>query len=205
MKSLVLGGGGHAKVVVSTLQAAGTEPAAVYDDDSTKWGTELLGVPIAGALDDAAGAAGAAILAFGNNRLRRRFAARFELDWTSVIHPTAWVHSSVTLGQGSIVCAGAVIQPGARIGDHVIVNTAASIDHDCQVPSFCHVAPGARLAGGVRLGEGCLVGIGAAVLPGVIAGPWARIGAGAAVLGDVPAEATAVGVPAQILEASSGG
>lgn len=196
----VIGSGGHAKVVISTLRAAGLPVGAAFDDDPVRHGSELLGVPVRG---PAAAAAGLglrrAVLAIGDNRVRRRLVEALgpELEWLIVVHPRAWVDADAHLGAGTVVFAGAVIQPGAVIGAHAIVNTAASVDHDCRVGDFAHLGPGCRLCGGVTVGEGSLVGVGCSVAPGVTIGAWAAVGAGAAVVRDLPAETTAAGVPAR--------
>ncbi|MCS7300843.1 MAG: acetyltransferase, partial [Fimbriimonadales bacterium] len=101
-----------------------------------------------------------------------------------------------------LVCAGVVVQPDARIGRHCIVNTAASVDHDCTIADFVHVAPGARLAGGVKVGEGVLLGVGCCVLPGIQIGAWSVVGAGAVVTEDVPDGVVVVGVPARAIRRS---
>ena len=202
----VVGAGGHAKVVVAILQAADRGPLLIFDDDSETWGTELLGVPILGSIGSIARAAEeipeAAIVAVGDNRLRAKLASTLNLAWTTAVHPSAIVHPSVSIGPGSVVCAGAIIQPGTRIGCHVIVNTAASVDHDCELGDFVHLAPGAQIAGGVRIGAGTLIGIGSSIVPEVAVGKWVTVGAGAAVAGDLPDGCTAVGVPARVVEAS---
>jgi sugar O-acyltransferase (sialic acid O-acetyltransferase NeuD family) len=190
----VVGAGGHAKVVVATLQALGREVAGIYDDDPASWGRALLGVAVVGPPERARSPA---IVAIGDNRARQALVARLGLEWTSAVHPAALVHPSVGLEPGVVVFAGAVLQPDTRLGAHTVVNTAASVDHDCLLGPFVHVAPGARLAGGVAVGEGALLGIGSAVIPGVSIGAWAVVGAGAACVRAVPAGVTARGVPAR--------
>jgi len=195
---VVLGAGGHSKIVVAALQDSGRPPALVLDDDSTKWHSELLGVPVSGPIaqgDEAR--VDAAIAAFGNNRLRAEMTSPMTLTWATAVHPTAYVHPSVRLGPGTLVAAGAIVQPGVVTGAHTIINTGASVDHDCVLGDFVHIAPGAHLAGAVRIGPGTLIGIGSAVVPGVVVGSWVKVGAGAAVTGDLPSECVAVGVPAQ--------
>lgn len=193
----VLGAGGHGKVVLSTLRAAGVPVAALYDDSRESWGTEVLGIPIRGplraAVDDGVREA---VIGVGDNHARRRIAEELELDWRTAVHPEAWIDASVRLGPGAVVFAGAVIQPEAVIGRHAIVNTGATVDHDCRLGDFVHVAPGAHLAGGVAIGEGALLGVASAVVPGVAIGAWATVGAGAVVLRDLRAGVTAVGTPA---------
>ena len=196
----VIGAGGHAKVVIATLRAAGFTVAAVYDDDIRKIGRSVGDVPIVGPIDQIKpGTAGGFVVAIGSNSIRRQVATRLPfVDWLVAIHPRAFVHESVSLGEGTLVFAGAVIQPDTRLGPHSIVNTSASIDHDCSVGAFSHLAPGCHLAGGVTLGDGVLMGIGSAALPGVHIGEWSTIGAGGVVIKSVPANCVAVGYPAEV-------
>jgi sugar O-acyltransferase (sialic acid O-acetyltransferase NeuD family) len=195
---IVIGAGGHAKVVISTLEAAGHNVTAVYDDDRAKWGMSILGVPVRGGLAElGSGFRGKAIIAIGDNAVRASLAQQFPLaDWVTAIHPAACVHASARLGCGTVVFAGAVIQPCASIGDHAIINTAATVDHDCVIDDFTHLAPGTHLAGGVKIGEGAFLGIGAIVIPGRSVGAWATVGAGSVVISNISACVTAVGVPA---------
>ncbi|HYD64536.1 acetyltransferase [Azospirillum sp.] len=203
----VIGGGGHAKVVIATLEAAGRRVRGVFDDAPAKRGGFVLGVPVIGAVPDPAWWAAEALpafLALGGNALRRRAADRLHPagGWATAIHPAATVHASVTVEPGALVCAGAVIQPDVRIGAHAIINTAAVVEHDGDIGAFAHIAPRAGLAGGVTVGEGALVGIGASVVPGRRLGAWCIVGAGAAVIRDLPDGMTAVGVPARPLSGS---
>ncbi len=197
----VIGAGGHGKVVVATLQAAGFPIAFLIDQDPDRRGETVLGAEVIGSTDELRRLAlRHALLAVGDNRARRdqvRDLADLGLEWTSVAHPSAIVHTSVRLGAGSVVFAGVVIQPDVSIGRHSIVNTSASVDHDCTLRDFVHVAPGARLAGGVTVGDGALIGIGSVVTPGVSIGDWATVGAGAVVVRDVAPGATVMGVPAR--------
>ena len=195
----VIGAGGHAKVVISTLQAAGHKVAAVFDDDKRKWGAVLLGIPVQGPLTQLKHLNHAkAVIGIGNNAIRRDVARRFEaLDWVTAVHPKAEVHTSVHLGPGTVVFAGAVVQPNSIIGAHSIVNSGATIDHDCRIGEYVHVAPGVHVAGDVQLAEGVFLGIGSAVTPGVRIASWTTVGAGGVVIRDLPAGVVAVGVPAR--------
>ncbi|HLA64618.1 MAG TPA: acetyltransferase [Rhodothermales bacterium] len=199
MSVYVIGGGGHAKVVVATLQAAGTPVAGVLDDDPTRHGQAVLGVPVLGPVALAREVAGPVVIAVGDNAARRRIADALDgaVAWATAVHPHACVHPSVRLGEGTVVFAGVVVQPDAALGRHAIVNTSASVDHDCRLGDFVHIAPGVRLAGSVRLGEGVFLGVGSSVLPGREVGAWTTVGGGGVVVYDLPAHVVAVGVPAR--------
>lgn len=194
----IIGAGGHAKVVIATARAAGFEVAGLIDDQPGNIGNEVLGVEVVG--DDGAVPSGAAvIIAIGDNRTRERLASSFDhVEWTSIVHPRAWLADGTRIGAGSVVFAQAVVQPGAVIGDQVIVNSGAIVEHDVALEDLSQVASGAVLAGGARVGLGGFVGAGATVLPGVQVGAWAIVGAGAVVTRDVPDGATVIGVPARV-------
>ena len=95
--------------------------------------------------------------------------------------------------------AQAVVQPGSRLGEGCIVNTAATVDHDCTLGAFVHISPGAHLAGGTQVGEDSWIGIGACTRQQVRIGSGVTVGAGAAVVGDVADGLTVAGVPARVL------
>jgi acetyltransferase EpsM len=197
-KLTVLGAGGHAKVVIATALAAGWEIAAVLDDDAGRWGGRLLGYVIEGPCERALSAPeSTCTIAIGANAVRRRIAAAARCRFATLVHPTAYIHDSVLLGAGTVVMAGAIVQPDSRLGSQVIVNTSASIDHDCVLGEAVHIAPGARLAGGVRVGDEALVGVGAVVIPSIHVGARTTVGAGAVVVRDLPGDVVAVGVPAR--------
>lgn len=202
---VVLGAGGHAKVVIEILEEQ--EQFEIAGCVSGEPGGEVLGVPIVG--DDrilpALYAEGVrkAFVAIGENRARRNAMACAAAEGFELINAVSQ-HSVISpraqLGRGITVMPGAVVNVMSCIGDGAIVNTGATIDHDCDIGPWAHVAPGANLAGGVTIGEGVFLGMGSRVLPCVSVGPWTTVGAGAVVIADLPGGVTAVGVPAVVRE-----
>ncbi|THF87138.1 acetyltransferase [Deinococcus sp. KSM4-11] len=197
--TLIVGAGGHAKVVLATLQAAGLEVRGILDDRSVLWGQQVLGVDVLGGVNLLSRPGVRAVIAIGSNAVRRDIAARYPgVTWMSVCHPTAVVDASVHLGAGSVVFASAVVQPDVSVGCHVIVNTGATVDHDSVLGDYVHVAPGTHLAGNVHLEDGVFMGIGSVAVPGVRIGAWSTVGAGGVVVHSLPAGIVAMGLPARI-------
>lgn len=200
---MVLGAGGHAKVVIELLQASGYEIAALLDADPTP--RQVLGFGVQGddqALDELRkDGVSLAFVAIGDNRRRVALAQTVrEAGFTLVnaISPSATVSPSAHLGQGVAIMAGAVVNAEVTLGDLCIVNTGATLDHEVNVGMGAHVAPGVAISGNVRIGDLAMMGVGSCAIQGVSIGKGAMIGAGAAVVRDIPAGALAVGVPARV-------
>ena len=204
---LVLGAGGHAKVVIESLRACGREVAGVIDADATP--RTVAGVAVIGA-DDAlerlrAEGLEAAFVALGGNALRARLGRRLrELGYglANAVHPSAVLSPSVVLGDGVAVMAGACLNADTRVGDLAIVNTGATVDHDGELGEACHVAPRCGLAGRVTIGARAFLGVGCSAIPGITVGADAQVGAGGVIVRDIPAGALALGVPARLVRAA---
>ena len=201
---LILGAGGHGRVVAQVLRAAGRELAGFLDDDATKAGAEVAGLRVLGTSEDAArlglelGAA--VIVGVGDNVQRGARLRQFQAEGmaiASAVDPSAVIAPGVEVGAGVVIMPRAVANTGCRIGFGCVVNTGATLDHDTVLGECVHASPGAITSGGVSVGAFTWLGTGAIVLPGVRVGEHAVVGAGAVVREDVAAHATVVGVPAR--------
>lgn len=196
---VIVGAGGHARVVIATARAAGRNVVAILDDSPDRIGGSIEGIPVHGPVLEAWAEFPSTefLIALGSNHVRAALAEAAPGPFATLIHPFSWIAPDVEIGEGSVIFAGTVVQPGTRIGRHCILNTACSIDHDGDVESFVHLSPGVHLAGTVTVRSGAWIGIGASVIQGIEIGPCAVVGAGAAVIRDVAARTTVVGVPAR--------
>lgn len=201
---VMFGSGGHAKVVLDAAFEGRRRPSLIVDDAPRS--DVLRGVPVVCSAAPAWQELSdfGFVVAVGCNRDRARL---FELLLAkggvpeSVIHPSALISRCAIVGAGSVCLAGSIVNSNANVGDNVIINTAASVDHDARLGAHAHIAPGVRLAGQVSVGAGSLVGLGAILLPGVTVGEWSVVGAGSVVTRNLPSGVLAYGTPARVIKA----
>ena len=191
---LIIGAGGHGKVVADTAEAMGYSDIAFLDQSwpeqtaNGRW--QVVGVPERRTEP--------VFCAVGCNNARAHLFDELDLYASPVlIHPAAVLSPTTKLGAGTIAVAGSIVNADASIGYGAILNTSCSIDHDCEIESFVHVSPGARLAGGVRVGQGSWIGIGAVAREGVRIGKNVIVAAGAVVVNDIGDGARVGGTPAK--------
>lgn len=204
---LVIGAGGHAKVLLAALGRLGRTVAGFVDAKGQ--GTGPGGLPVLGD-DDWLLAQGPerfvlvnAIGSTGSTALRGRVFQRFKaagFQFLTVADPQALVEPDCRMGEGAQILKGAMVQPGVEIGANAIVNTGAIIDHDCRIGANAHIAPGCVLSGGVEIGDGSHLGTGSVVREGISIGQNAIIGAGSVVVSPVAAGALAYGNPARVVK-----
>lgn len=205
---LIFGASGHAKVIMDIVEKGNDYTVGlVVDDNPALQGTYIYGYRILGGRNVLSGSRTGqsrgmhAVVAIGNNRIRADIAnwlcANGATLSRALVHPSAQLARGVVVGDGSVVMAGAIINPDAHIGRNVIVNTGAVVEHDCTIGDTVHVAPGATLCGGITVGENSMVGAGVVIHPNVRIGRNVIIGAGATVLGDVQDGLTMAGTPAK--------
>jgi sugar O-acyltransferase (sialic acid O-acetyltransferase NeuD family) len=192
---LIIGGGGHSKVLIEALQLRSVKILGILDADPAKTGMNVSGIRILG--DDSALSAYSPdtvllVNGIGSIHVPKQRMTVFEkfkakgFTFATVIHPSAVVASDVILQEGVQIMAGAVIQPGSAIGSNTIVNTNVTVDHDCIIGSHVHLSPGVTLSGGVRIGTTVHLGTGATVIQGVKIGASSFVGAGAVIVTDIP-------------------
>jgi acetyltransferase EpsM len=201
----VIGGGEHARVVIEAVQSGVSHHLLGFiDPEPCEETTRRLGVARLGheaALASNPGALG--VLGFGALATRgRRTEAVDRLTpglggWGTVVHATAWVSPTATIGPGTVILARAVVQTGARIGAHCVINTGAIVEHDVVLGDHAQLAPGVILGGGARVGRLAYLGLGAVVRDHTAVGARATVGMGAVVVADVGEGAQVLGVPAR--------
>ena len=200
---LILGAGGHGKVMAEVAEAKGGWQSIALLDDRHAMLNGSLRWPVLGAVEQAGQFVSQfthATVAVGDYRLRLEWLEQlinYGFKIPTLIHPAAWVSPSARLDAGCVVMANATVQADARVGRGCIVNTGASVDHDCRLGNGVHVCPGANIGGSVEVGSGSWLGIGCSVIQGIRVGSHVTVGAGAAVIGDILDCSTVVGVPAR--------
>lgn len=204
---LIIGAGGHGKVVADCATALNEYQQIAFLDDGfpgyaqvNRW--DIIGKPedFCDYIDDYW-----FFVAIGNNQARAKWHAKLTAKGAriaSLIHPGSVIGLDVDIATGTLVLAGTVINTLCRIGHGCIINTGSTVDHDCCLGNYVHIAPGVHLAGSVSLADEVFMGVGSAAIPGVTVGKHSIVGAGATVIHDLPANITAVGTPAKISKQS---
>ena len=188
------GASGHAKVIIDILRANQIEINGLVDDNPNV--QELLGISV---LHQSNGLSHF-IISIGNNQIRKTIAEQLKTSFGKAIHPSAIISPNSLIDEGTVVMQGAIVQSCATIGKHCIINTGASVDHECVIEDYVHISPHATLCGNVHVGEGSWVAAGSVVLPGVKIGKWSVIGAGSVVAKDIPDGVLAVGNRCRVLK-----
>ncbi len=196
---IIIGAGGHGKVVADIVKCCGDEAVGFLDDkslDAIPQFNVIGTIQDIGCFDDVW-----YFPAIGNASIRESIFARHpNVRWYTAIHPTSVVADDITIGHGTCVMANAVVNPGTKIGIGCIINTASTVDHDCTIYDFVHLSPGVHISGTVTVGKNTWIGIGASVVNNVSICDSCIIGAGAIVINDIEYAGTYIGVPAKKYE-----
>lgn len=198
-KVIIIGAGGHGKVIADIIIKSG-DIIKGFLDDRFPDKKDFIGYPILGKIKDYRKEADAKfIIAIGNAAVRESIVKSSpSVEWYTAVHPTATLSDiDVQIGVGSVIMANAVINPSAHIGNHCIVNSSSVIEHDNCISDFVHISVGAKLAGTVSVGKRSWVGIGAVVSNNLSICEDCMIGAGAVVVKDIDKPGTYIGIPAK--------
>ena len=199
----ILGASGHGKVLADIAELTGWKQIVFFDDawpeKASNGAWQVIGDTqmLLNNINNYQGV----IVAIGNNKVRQQKLQQLDSAGAKIItliHPSATVSRYTQIGLGSVIVAGAVINPDCIIGSGAIINTCSSVGHDCTLGDAVHICPGARLAGGTEVDDRAWVGVGSSVRQLIKIGADAIIGAGSTVVKDVPASTTVMGVPASI-------
>jgi len=202
---IIIGTGGHARVVAEIAKLSHLEIKGFIDLDYSGEDELILGSPVLGGLEQIKHPSSdlSFFAAIGENAQRKQiFEQMISEDFMaiSLIHPTAIIGEGVEVGVGTLICAGSIICTNARIGENTIINTGVIIDHEAKIGSNSHIAPGSRVAGRVTIGPGSFLGVGANVIDKINIGERVTVGAGSVIIRDIPSNSKVVGNPGRILE-----
>ena len=194
---IIIGAGGHGKVIADNAFKNGYTTICFVDDHAT--GT-CMGFPILGTsaeIEKLNDGQTDFVIGIGNNEVRKKIAERYNVNWVTIIHPSAQIAVNVCIGSGTVVMAGAIVNACTTIGNHCIINTGSVVEHDNVIEDYTHISPNAALGGTVHVGKSVHLGIGATVKNNIAICDHCVIGAGAVVVKNISQSGTYIGVPAK--------
>lgn len=199
MKNIaIIGGGGHAKIVIDIINEIGEyNIIGIFDDYKTE---RIFDYLILGRICDIKKVkdVDCYVIGIGNDTFRKKIYEGFhDLNWETLIHPRSIVSKMTTIGDGTVVCAGAIIQPDVHIGIQCIVNTNSSIDHECLIGNFCSISPGSVICGQVKIGDNCFIGANSTIIQCLNIGNNCIIGAGTVIIKNIENNKKVVGNPSR--------
>lgn len=190
------GAGGHCKVVLDILESTGINADRVVDDSPS--GKSFMGLPMS--LPSLSQEYDKAIITIGNCSVRKKIAKKISVkSYLIAIHPSSIICRNVSIGEGTVIAQGAIVQSSAKIGRHCILNTKSSVDHDVIVSDYVHVASGATICGACKIEECTWIGAGSVIKQGIHIGKNCMIGAGSVVVKDIPDNVVAFGNPCRVI------
>lgn len=207
---IIVGAGGHGRVVAEIVGRQRAYRVLGFIDDYITG--SVNDIPVIGSTEcirdlvrTLRSATLQVLVAIGDNDARSRVVSNLKplvqqslIEFGQAVDPSAIISETASIGPGTVVMPKVVINANARIGNHVIINTAATVDHDSVVDDFAHLSPGVHLAGSVTIGIGSHIGTGTVAIPGSRVGAWSLVGAGSTVVEDVSDTVVAYGSPARV-------
>lgn len=197
-KIVIIGCGGHAKVVVSIINLLDDVEVVGFYDDNKKG--EFCNYPILGTIRELQLDHQGYIIGIGNNKVRQEIYEKYpNINWISAIHPESIIDSNVKIGKGTVICAGVIIQTEVKIGVHCIINTGCSIDHESKIGNFCSICPGVVICGRVKIGDLTFIGANSTIIQCLSIGKECLVGAGSVVIKDVNENNKIIGNPGKTI------
>lgn len=195
----LFGASGHCKVIIDIIRTSKLdEIEGVIDDNPII--DKICNIPVLKTPKPDFFCNKSLIISIGNNRIRQKISNNISTNYLIAIHPNSIIASSVTIEEGTVIMAGAILNPVVKVGKHCIINSGTVVEHDCTLNDFVHISPNATLCGNVTIGKGSWVGAGATIIQGIKVGKNVIIGAGSVIIKDVPDNAIVVGNPGKIIK-----
>lgn len=205
-KVVILGAGGHAKSIADIVLKSNDQVIG-FLDDNVEIGTAIIksrDIKVIGKIEDSLNIANNQnilfVIGIGNNKVREKIAKQYNIKYYTAIHPTAVIAQDVQIEEGTVVMANTVINVGASIGKHCIINTGAIVEHDNTIEDYVHLSPSVVLSGTVKIGKYTHLGTGTKVRNNINITSNVTVGVGGVVVKDIGEEGTYVGVPVKRLE-----
>ena len=192
---IIIGAGGHGRVIADIAIKIGYTDIKFVDDNENG---SCMGFPIIGTTNDIESLNNGKtdfVIGIGNNVIRKKIAESYNVNWVTLIHPSAQISVNVTIGKGTVIMALAVVNANTTICKHCIINSSSVVEHDNIIKDYVHISPKAALGGTVQIGEKTHVGIGATVKNGISICDNCIIGAGSVVVKSIYDEGIYIGVP----------
>ena len=194
---IIVGAGGHGRSIANNAYQNGYTEIFFVDDVTVG---ECMGFPIIGKSEDIEKLNDGKtdfVIGIGNNVIRKKVAEKYDVNWVTIIHPSAQIAINVSIEKGTVVMAGAVVNVCSTIGEHCIINTNSVVEHDNIIGNYVHISPNVALGGTVKIGNNTHIGIGASVSNNIDICSDCMIGAGAVVVRNISESGTYMGVPAR--------
>lgn len=191
---IIIGAGGHGKVIADAALKNGYTDIRFVDDSVTG---QCMGFPIVGGTSAVAELNDGHtdfVIGIGDNTTRQSLAERYDVPWTTLIHPSAQIGTQVSLGKGTVILAGAVVNVCATVGEHCIINTGAIVEHDNVLGDYVHISPGVTLSGTVSIGDRTWIGTGTSVIHNVTVCEDVVVGVGSVVIRNIETKGTYYGI-----------
>ena len=199
MNIIIIGAGGHSKVIIDIIRELGNyNIVGIYDDNKTGY---FSGIKIIGKIAEIDNKKNEYfIIGIGNDKIRKKIAEEYnQLKWATLIHPKTIIAKTATIKEGTVVCAGAIIQTEVEVGKHCIINTNCSIDHESIIGDYCSICPSSTICGQVKVGESSFIGANSTIIQTIEIGKECIIGAGSVVIRNIPNNSKVVGNPAKVI------